>query len=153
MIKINVITKDKHWFNYISRPKYYLEKKIDILNSKEKKFKKNKISCTFLLSGNKEIKYLNKKFRKKNKTTDILSFPFQTKKELKKKLKERTKIYLGDIIINFNKIKKKKENFKIEFDKLWIHGLVHLFGYEHEKKKDYKDMLKIEKRYFNFIND
>ena len=84
MIKINVITKNNNWFNYIKKPNNYLDKKIKKLNLKEKKFKKKKIFFTLLLSGNKEIKYLNKKFRKKNKTTDVLSFPFQTKKNLKK---------------------------------------------------------------------
>ena len=56
MIKINVITKNNNWFKYIKRPNYYLEKKIEKLNSKVKKHKKNKIFCTLLLSGNKEIK-------------------------------------------------------------------------------------------------
>ena len=107
-----------------------------------------------LLSGNKEIRSLNKKFRKKDNSTDILSFPFQTKKELSKKLKKEKEIYLGDIIINLNKIKiKRKKNFEIEFDRLWIHGLVHLFGYEHKKNKDFKEMSQIEKKYFNIVND
>ena len=108
-----------------------------------------------LLSGNKEIKFLNKKFRKKNKTTDILSFPYHTKVELNKKLKTENEIYLGDIIINLYKIKDKniKKNFKIEFDRLWIHGLMHLFGYVHKKNKDFEKMNKIEKKYFNLVND
>ena len=107
-----------------------------------------------LLSNNEEIKFLNKKFRKKNRTTDVLSFPFQTKFELKKKLKKEKEIYLGDIIINLNKIKSKKviKNFKFEFDRLWIHGLVHLLGFDHLKDKDYLKMNKIEKKYFNSVN-
>ena len=108
-----------------------------------------------MLSGDKDIKNLNKKFRKKNKVTDVLSFPFQTKKDLKKKMKIENEIYLGDIIINLNKIKNKKilKNFKIEFDRLWIHGLVHLFGHVHKKDKDFKKMKKIEKNYFDRMND
>ena len=68
-------------------------------------------------------------------------------------MKEK-EIYLGDIIINLNKIKKnnKKNDFKIDFDRLWIHGLIHLFGYDHKKDKDYKKMNKIEKKYFNIVN-
>ena len=65
MIKINVITNNNNWFNYIKRPNYYLDKKIKKLNSKVKEFKKNEIFCTLLLSGGNEIKSLNKKFRKK----------------------------------------------------------------------------------------
>ena len=155
MIKINVITNNNKWLNYIKKPNFYLDKKISKLNSKETKFKKNQIFFTLLLSGNKEIKFLNKKFRKKNKTTDVLSFPFQKKNELKKKLKKETEVYLGDIIINLSKIKSKnkKNFFKIEFDRLWIHGLVHLLGHDHQKHKDFKIMHQIEKKYFDLVND
>ena len=154
MIKINVITNNNNWFNYLKKPNDYVYRKIVKLNLKEKKFKKNKIFCTLLLSGNKEIKNLNRKFRKKNKATDILSFPFQTKKEFKKKLKLKKEIYLGDIIINLNKIKSKnvKKNFKLQFDNLWIHGLVHLFGYDHKSENDFKIMRRMEKKYLNFVN-
>ena len=155
MIKINVITNNNKWLNYIKKPNFYLDKKISKLNSKETKFKKKQIFFTLLLSGNKEIKFLNKKFRKKNKTTDVLSFPFQKKNELKKKLKKETEVYLGDIIINLSKIKSKnkKNFFKIEFDRLWIHGLVHLLGHDHQKHKDFKIMHQIEKKYFDLVND
>ena len=155
MLKINVITNNNKWLNYIKKPNYYLDKKISKLNSKEKKFKKKQIFCTLLLSGSKEIRYLNKKFRKKNKATNVLSFPFQTKKELKKKLKTEKEIYLGDIIINLNKIKSKNEKFffETEFDRLWIHGLVHLFGHDHKKDKDFKIMRQVEKNYLDLVND
>ena len=154
MIKINVITSNPNWHNFIKKPTDYVDRKIEKLNIKEKNFSKNIIFCTLLLSGNKEIKYLNKKFRKKNKSTDVLSFPFQTKKEFKRLLKKNKEIYIGDIIVNLNKIKNKKslKVFKMEFDRLWIHGLVHLFGHDHKKEKDYLEMQKIEKKYSSFIN-
>ena len=153
MIRINVIVSNKNWLDYIKKPNYYLKQKIFKLNQKEKKLTKNQIYCTLLLSGNKEIKFLNKKFRKKNKATDILSFPFQNTKELQKKLKTEKEIYLGDIIINLNKVKNEKNQFKEEFDRLWIHGLVHLFGYVHKKDKDFKKMIQIERKYFDLVND
>ena len=154
MIKINVITNNKNWLNYIKRPNYYLDKKIKKINLEEKHLKKNNIFCTLLLSGNKEIKYLNKKFRKKNKIKDVLSFPFYKKKDLNKKLKKEKELYLGDIIINLNKIKNKKikKNFEIEFNRLWIHGLTHLFGHDHKKDKDFKKMKQVEKKYFKLVN-
>ena len=154
MIKINVITNNNNWLTYIKNPNSYLDRKISRLNLKDKKFSKKKIFCTLLLSGNKEIKLLNKKFRKKNETTDVLSFPFQTKFQLREKLQNEKEIYLGDIIVNINKIKNKKfiKSFKIEFDRLWIHGLVHLFGHDHKKESDFLKMTKIEKKYFDFIN-
>ena len=155
MIRINTISNYKAWYRYIKNPSVYIENKVNKINSNLKKYKKKTIFCTLLLSGNNEIKRLNKKFRKKNNTTDVLSFPFYNKRVLKNKLRKEKEIYIGDIIINFNEIKDKKKlkNFKIEFNDLWIHGLVHLFGYDHKKEKDYLVMKKIEKKYSSFIND
>mgnify|MGYP001178579803 CR=1 FL=1 len=155
MIKINVITNNNNWFNYLKKPNNYLDKKVKKLNSGLRELKKNHFYCTLLLSGNKEIKYLNNKFRKKNNITDVLSFPFYTKKDLLNKLKKEKEIYLGDIVINLNKIKNKsiQKNFKIEFDRLWIHGLIHLFGHDHKKDKDFHKMYIFEKKYFDLLHD
>ena len=153
MIKINVITNNNNWYKSIKNPVIYINKRINKINKFEKKFYKRNIYCTLLLSNNNEIKYLNNKFRKKNKSTDILSFPFQSKKELNSILKKEKEIYLGDIIINFNKVENKNlKSFKLEFDRLWIHGLVHLFGYEHKREKDFLKMNQKEKKYLKLIN-
>jgi len=153
MIKINVITKNVNWFKFINNPIGYIDRKVKKLNLRNKNFKKNIIYCTLLLSNNKEIKYLNNKFRKKNKSTDVLSFPFHSKKDLKKELKKEKEIYLGDIIINLDKTNYNEglKNFKLEFDKLWIHGLVHLFGHDHKKVNDFERMNLVEKDYLEFI--
>ncbi len=154
MIKINVISNNKEWKKYLKNPNNVIEEKIKKLNKKNKIYKNKFIFCTLLLSDNDEIKRLNKKFRKKNKVTDILSFPFYDKKDLKKKLKEDKEIYLGDIIINLHKIKNKKNisKFKSEFDKLWVHGLVHLFGHDHKKNKDFLNMQSIEMKFLSYLN-
>ena len=153
MIKINVITNNVSWFSLIKNPSHYIDRKVKKINLKKKVFKKKIFYCTLLLSGNQEIKKLNKKFRKKNKSTDVLSFPFYDKKKLKKILKSEKEIYLGDIIINFHKMKGKKNPnfFKLNFDKLWIHGLTHLFGYDHKHEKDFRKMYKVEKDYLKYI--
>tara|TARA_Y100001958_G_C21198641_1_gene525591 strand:- start:412 stop:876 length:465 start_codon:yes stop_codon:yes gene_type:complete len=153
MIKINIISNDKTWYRYLNNPSKFIQNKTNKLNKKIKIYKKKVIYCTLLLTGEKEIKKLNKKFRKKNKSTDVLSFPFYQKVELNKKLKKEKEIYLGDIVININKIKSKqnKDYFKIEFSKLWIHGLVHLFGYDHKRDKDFNNMNRIEKKYLSYL--
>jgi probable rRNA maturation factor len=153
MIKINVITNNVNWLQFIKKPNLYIDRKIKKLNLKKSKFKKNIIFCTLLLSDDMEIKKLNKKFRKINKTTDVLSFPFYDKKYLKEKLKKEKEIYLGDIIININKINDEENRnlFKLKFDKLWIHGLVHLFGHDHKKEIDFKKMSKVETDFLKYI--
>ena len=154
MIKINTISNNLAWKKYLGNPNQFIQRKVKNVNSGFKDYRKNIIFCTLLLSGNKEIKKLNKKFRKKNKSTDVLSFPFYKKKDLKAKLKNEKEIYLGDIIINLNKIKNKKNKkmFEWEFNKLWIHGLVHLFGYDHKKDKDFSKMIKIEKKFLSYLD-
>ena len=152
MIKINVIVKDKNWFKYIKNPEAYLSRKIKKIQT-DKFFGKKKYQFSLLLSETKEIKYLNKKFRKKNKTTDILSFPSQNKKELKMLSKFKLEIYLGDIIINFKKMNtSSKILFKRQLDVLWIHGLVHLFGHDHIKDTSYKKMAAIEMKFLKKLN-
>ena len=81
-----------------------------------------------------------------------MSFPFYNKKTLKNKIKKEKEIYLGDIIINLNKVGKSKNInfFKLQFDKLWIHGLVHLFGHDHKREKDFKKMNKVEIDFHNY---
>ena len=74
MIKIEVLIKDKNWKKYLSNPNKYLNTQAKKINLK-KYFRSKLINVSILLTGNNDIKFLNKKFRKKNKTTDVLSFP------------------------------------------------------------------------------
>jgi len=141
MIKIDVFIQNKNWKKYISNPGRYIKNKAKFINSSFKFIKNKRINFSILLAGNKEIRVLNKKFRKKDKTTDVLSFPFYKAADIRK-LKNRN-IYLGDIILNFYKIDKK--NFKKDFNRMWIHGFLHLLGYKHHKDKDYYKMDRIEK--------
>ena len=154
MIKADVLVNVKAWKKYISNPDIYLKKKLKKTEAKISLFNKNKLNFTLLLSGDYEIQKLNKKFRKKNKITDILSFPFHEKKILYKLIKNKSNnIYLGDIIINLNKIIKQSEtnDFFVVFDKIWIHGLTHLLGYRHKSNHDFSVMQKLENRIIKSI--
>ena len=134
MIKANVILDHYKWKNKIKSPNKYFKKKINKLN-KIGLFKKRKHEFSVLLTNNRKMKNLNFKFRKKNKPTDVLSFPSHNV--------EKKSIYIGDIILNYYKIS--KTNFKRDFNKLWIHGFLHLLGYKHFKNKDFYQMKKMEK--------
>ena len=91
MIKVNVLTEEKSWSKKIKR-KQKLFDKVCKNFPKNLQFPNKKAYFTLLLSNNKRIKDLNRRFRKKNKHTDILSFPFE---KIERNLKE---IYLGDIV-------------------------------------------------------
>ena len=147
MIKVDVFIKNKNWKKKISNPQKYLNSRVKYLRNSISFLKNKKINFSIQLAGNKEIKLLNKKFRKKSKSTDVLSFPYNNLNTLKKLKKQD--IYLGDIILNYYKIKKK--NFKENFNKLWIHGFLHLVGYKHKKNNDYYKMNKLEKLIFSKI--
>ena len=132
------------WEKKIKNPELHVRKKILKL-SELKSFKNKSRNYTIFLTNNKKMRELNKKFRNKNKPTDVLSFPF------KNKIKNRKNIYLGDIAISYEIVKKrsKKSNFLLEFDKLWIHGYLHLLGHDHKKNKDFYKMTKIENLILN----
>ena len=151
MIKVNVEINNKSWHRQIKNPKNYFNKKLKKICKIISFFKKKNITFTILLTNSLNMKKLNKKFRKRNKSTDILSFPSYTLKNLK--LIKEKKIYIGDLAASYEIIylRSKKKNFVAEFDKVWIHGLLHLIGYNHIKNKDYYKMNKIEKRILNSI--
>ena len=153
MIKVNVFVREKKWKKYIVNPQRDLKNKIGKIKNAIPLLKSKKVVFSVLLAGNKEIKNLNKKFRNKNKITDILSFPLYSSQELRKEMAINKYTYLGDVILNYYKIQEsKKKDFLIKFNKLWIHGLLHLIGHKHYKNKDFYKMNKLENKILNIIN-
>ena len=148
MININVFSEEKAWSKRLRNKDLFFQK---ICNAFPKKYKflNKKVSFTLLLSNNKNIQKLNKIFRKKNKPTDILSFP------LTKKVRIYKQTYLGDIIISYNFMNKPKslnaKVFKEKVTKIFIHGFLHLLGFDHKKNKDYIKMLKEEGQIYNSV--
>jgi len=103
---------------------------------------------TFVLIKNLIVSVfiLNNKFRKKNIPTDVHSFPVKNL--------FNNKNYIGDIAISYDIInqRSKKSNFYIEFDKIWIHGYLHLMGYDHKNIRDFNRMNKKENLILNYLN-
>ena len=148
MISVNVLVDHKKWKKSLNKPQLFFDK---ILRRFPKKyFYSNKnVNFTLLLSNNTNIKKLNYKFRKKNNHTDVLSFPSFIKTDLKKELKKK-EIYLGDIIISYQYIFPNKKNLILEMT--FIHGFLHLLGFDHKKIKDFKIMNKEENKILNSIS-
>ena len=150
MINVQVVSEYNLWKKNIINPEIYFKKRLKKL-TKFKPFNFSSTTFTILLTSNNKMKYLNNKFRKKNKPTDVLSFPFYNMAELKKK-KDKIK-YLGDIAISYQFVKNRSKltNFELELDKLWLHGYLHLLGYDHKKNNDYYKMKNIENKILKFI--
>jgi len=92
-----------------------------------------------------EIRKVNKKFRKKNRATDVLSFLLNEKQ------------CLGEIIICPEVVKENAGKYgvsaKEEMLKVFVHGILHLCGYDHEKsKKEAEEMEKKQEKYLSHIN-
>ena len=148
MINVDVVSESDLWNKKIKKKSIFFN---SVVNSFPKKYRfiKKKVSLTILLSNNKNIEKLNKKFRNKSKSTDILSFPFEKKFNIKKSS------YLGDVIISYEFMNKPKNLNNLEFKnklvKIFIHGFLHLLGYDHIKLKDFKKMLKEEESIYRVI--
>jgi probable rRNA maturation factor len=149
MINVEVISESVLWSNKIKKKNVFFNSLVRFF-PKKYRFIKKKVSLTILLSNNRNIKKLNKKFRNKNKPTDVLSFPADEKLNIKKSP------YIGDIIISFEFMNKPKSLNNLEFKKkvarIFIHGFIHLLGYNHIKLKDFKKMIKEEEKIYKTIN-
>ncbi|MDR1057075.1 MAG: rRNA maturation RNase YbeY [Coxiellaceae bacterium] len=91
-----------------------------------------------------EITSLNKKYRKKNRPTNIISFQFEPPKEIKTNL-------LGDLVICAPIVSKEAKlqhkTLQAYLAHLTIHGVLHLLGYTHEKTQPAKKMEAMEIKY------
>ena len=103
------------------------------------------------LVDEQEMQQYNKKFRNKDKPTDILSFPFYPDLQAGQKIEGQSEDQknLGDIILCPEFIKKDLERWNQSFEQrmkvLLVHGICHLLGYDHIKDEDYRVMEKKEK--------
>ena len=106
-------------------------------------------SFTLVITNNKEIQDLNKRFRKKNKPTDVLSFQLS-------KSKQKSNKYLGDIIISEQyvkkEVKKNNRNLDTELQMLLTHGYLHILGYDHILTKDAKIMFSLQNKILRSMN-
>ena len=148
MISIDVISESKLWSKKIKKENIFFNSLVKSF-PKKYRFIKKKVQLTILFSNNKNIKKLNKKFRGKNKPTDVLSFPSE------KELNIRKSPYIGDIVISYEFMNKPKIlnnlEFKRKITKIFIHGFLHLLDFDHIKLRDFKKMLAEEERIFKTI--
>ena len=148
MINVNVVSESSLWSKKIRKKNIFFSSLVSFF-PKKYRFIKKKVSLTILLSNNKNIKKLNKKFRNKNRSTDILSFPSE------KKLNIQKFPYLGDIVISYEFMNKSKTLSNLEFKdkviRIFIHGFLHLLGHDHTKLKDFKKMLLEEEKIYKVV--
>ena len=144
MIEINNLTSfsiDKKLFTGIAKKVLKSENRV-----------REKISLAFV--SKEEIKKLNKKYRGKNKPTDVLSFELgdPPSSRLGGTTEGQGKECLGEIVICPEKVKenakKYKSKLKQEMIKVFIHGILHLCGYDHEKSEKEAETMEKKQEYY-----
>lgn len=121
---------------------------------------KTELCITFV--NDSAIRKLNKNYRQIDRTTDVLSFPQDVTKIAPDvnvpiaRNNQSTNLILGDIVISVDSAKRHARVYQAtlatEIDKLIVHGILHLLGYDHKKKKDIILMRAKEKQLLALIN-
>ena len=116
----------------------------------------SKLIMTITFTTPEEIRKINKKYRKIDKATDVLSFPMFEKSELDEKIKNKDFLYedvLGDVIISIDKVREQAEEYGHSFERelsyMLVHGFYHLMGYDHIEEEDKKIMRPKEEKILN----
>lgn len=106
-------------------PKNWIEEKakriLDILHVENSEL-------SVLITDDEEIKELNRTYRGKDRSTDVLSFPMGDRIE--------GRVILGDVVISLDTAQKQarklRHSLEEEVERLLVHGILHLLGYDHE---------------------
>ena len=150
MVKVNLVIDHKNWKFRYPKVNLFLTRSIKKILSSTFSSRATDFEISILLTGSKNMRNLNKKFRKINKDTDVLSFPAEEKDFFNKDIKLKKKVYLGDLALSYQYIetiiKKQNTSFDDYFKKMLVHGVLHLIGHEHDSFKKYKKMDLLEKK-------
>lgn len=124
--------------------KKYVDKLYEVLKGRiDKKLLKKDGQIDLVLVGNKKIQALNKEYRRKNRPTDVISFAYLEVTEFEK---EHGEVIVGDIFISTDMAKKqareKGHDLKKEMAVLFVHGLLHCFGFDHNTDEEEEEMEK-----------
>ena len=149
-LKTDFICTEKLWLKDFKETKLktIINQLFNLVVAELKYNLKNKtIEISFNFTNDTEIKKINKLYRKKDKATNVLSFP-TFEKEFPTELKKSNYIMLGDMILSYQTFKKEaaEQNKSLEnhLKHLIIHSILHLFGYDHLKENERKIMENLE---------
>ena len=119
----------------ISQEMLDLLEKVVVTAAELEGYSGGEVSIAFV--NNQQIKELNKKYRNKNEATDVLSFPIDDE-------------ILGDIIISASRAADQAVEYGHSLERelayLTVHGMLHLFGYDHHSEEEKKEMRQKEER-------
>ncbi len=143
-------------YNNVVKITDYFFKIADVIKlSCLKDFKYESISFDIVLVNNEEIQRINKEYRKKDASTDVITFAIFADSPQNEKFIIDNDINLGEIIISLDKIvTQSQENnitFKEELYYIISHGILHLLGFDHQNENDYNFMTKYQNKAKAFV--
>jgi probable rRNA maturation factor len=104
-------------------------------------------AVSVIICGPVTIRRINRDYRGKDAVTDVISFALLDSEE---DVEYEDQIELGDIFINRNRVFSQAQEYGHsvgrEFAFLFVHGLLHLFGYDHMEEEDEKQMFALQKK-------
>ncbi|MBI3671592.1 rRNA maturation RNase YbeY [Candidatus Azambacteria bacterium] len=115
---------------------------------------KGSVEVSVVFVGDKKMQTLNRAFRKKDRSTDVLSFGFEESR--RPKILKDASLNLGEIVISLpyakRQAKKEKKSIDSELALLASHGTIHIFGIDHERsEKESKETDNIQKKVLNIL--
>ncbi len=140
IFEIQCNLKEDFFLNIFNVVKTHLLQKEKI----KKVIESDELSINLMIIDDGNMQKLNKQWRNKNQTTDVLSFPYVKNME---KIDENLDVF-WEVFISLPQCKKQAQEYsntlEKELIKLFIHGVLHLFGYDHIKDADFELMNKEE---------
>lgn len=115
---------------------------------------KANVMVSLALIDDDKIQDINRKYRNIDKSTDVISFAFlDNEKDKNKILQTKKDVVLGDIYISIDhalsQAKAYEHSLKREFSFLFVHGLLHLLGYDHMTLEDENIMFPLQEEILN----
>lgn len=151
-VEIDIAVNDERWNSKIPDIKTFTQDIVQRVLS-DFEWKTNNIDISIVLADNDFIQELNKNYRRKDKPTNVLSFP-QTENE---DLNNQTPfLSLGDIIVAFETIEaeayQQDKSFSDHYTHMLIHGCLHLLHYDHITDEQAVEMEGLEIEILNTLN-
>ena len=140
---VNIINRTKYsdFKDYYPLIDYYYEKTLKTLEIED-----NYVT-SLIICGPISIRRINREYRNIDRVTDVISFALLDDEET---VEYEDAIELGDIFINRDRVISQAYDYghsiKREFVFLFVHGLLHLLGYDHKDKEDEKQMFALQKK-------
>lgn len=140
---LNIVNKSRYndlkdYYPYLEE---YYQKTLEVLQIKDN------YVLSLIICGPITIKRINRDYRNKDAVTDVISFALLDNEDA---VEYEDRIELGDIFINrqrvFSQAKEYGHSVKREFVFLFVHGLLHLLGYDHMNKEDEEKMFSLQRQ-------